>query len=393
MNNEFPHDPYRQLEWWWGEPLSRELAERIADAPARHLREFDALLLEPHGRFFRVASKPVGPLRPILSSSSVHKGHLVVEEHRFSYLAQVAPTLLYAHEVLVENPLPWSRFTSRIEATGVLSILLELKPLYDTGFVSFVEFSGMSLHPAYSHGFMSIGPEAPIEPEEASEIKALMRKVWDGRTSEEVGNLVFSLRSHVGRRFLLTANNPGQFHHMIRNDAEHVLYRLVVLRASLASIDDRGLRLQTLASLDVPSLGSDIAALVRLRQSEETFSEWRHHLGIALGGIGEIEPGASNWVQRANGIIMDELEPMREKLEATCRRSSALAALSKGAKTFALAGIGAGAGYLAGGNLETALVSAAATKATELAGDYVASLREKRTARAILDLMIKLNLD
>ena len=148
MNNEFPHDPYRQLEWWWGEPLSRELAERIADAPARHLREFDALLLETHSRFFRVASKPVGPLRPILSSSSVHKGHLV-EEHRFSYLAQVAPTLLYAHEVLVENPLPWSRFTSRIEATGVLSILLELKPLYDAGLVSFVEFSVMSLHPAY----------------------------------------------------------------------------------------------------------------------------------------------------------------------------------------------------------------------------------------------------
>jgi hypothetical protein len=130
--------------------------------------------------------------------------------------------------------------------------------------------------------------------------------------------------------------------------------------------------------------------LSRLRESGEVFAEWRDALGDALREIDHLAADDSRWAEHSNEIITEQLEPTRQRLEKVVKKSSGLATLRKGVTSFSFSGIGAVAGLGAGGSLLSTLTSAAAGKAAEFGVAYLSALKEKRDARAVLDVIVSL---
>jgi hypothetical protein len=374
-------DPFVAIEEWWGQPLDADLVERISAAPKSRIVEF--LKLYDVDEDVELPDKPPGVLRPMVRYSAYD----AFEHHsRYEYINVAAKLLLYGHEVAVENPLRMVHPGRAGELDDVLKRLSLIKPLVDSGAVKFFLFSSRTRHPAHAHSFTAFKEEWLLRPEFA-DILGLMEKCSARPRAYDYGTLTFSLRSELGAALGKSLKESGKFNHLIRNDDELITYRLALLRAAVIDPESRAIRLRPLVKLEVPGLEDRVKSIVSLRQSEETFAEWRAALKQALIEIDQLSADEADWTVQANDIVTDALESIRVRLQKTVRKSAALTAISKGGASLAFSGVGATAGYSVGGNLESSLAGAVASKVVEIGVEYVKAVKERRRGSAILDLI------
>jgi len=139
-------DPYSLITKYWGEPLDEALADRIVAAPEAHLDAFKLFLYEHQGGMAAPPALAPGHLRPVLTPSlpDLIRG-------RTSAL-DVAPLatviLLYAHEVILEDPSLFLVSDNAAERRRAAHILLQLAPLSCDGAVHFRPVASSKRHPS-----------------------------------------------------------------------------------------------------------------------------------------------------------------------------------------------------------------------------------------------------
>jgi hypothetical protein len=370
--------PYQAIQEWWGEPLGRELAKRILESPHDHIEEFVRFVSElPTAE---VPELDTGVIRPLLKSinSNIHKSSL-------SYINTALSLLLYAEEVVIEDPIPNLGYRPDLDRK-ILSCLLQAQPLADANLIKFITYSPRLYHPSRAHAFTSnlieILPELP----DGLEIAKTMAQ-FEARTQDyDLGVQIFAARSALGTSLGLAQENLKKFNVLIESAEEALLLPIGIYRATLAAADIQTTKLAKLAALNLPRLDGN--AIWAVRKSSEEFAAWRAALGSAVHDIDLISSGEQRWQAEAKGVIAAELRPMQDKINRAVKKSPALSSLRIGAVDMGYSAVGAATGALMGGSIVTGLVGAASGKSAEVVVNYLRNLRERRQGRAVLDLIV-----
>ena len=380
-----PTDPYRAIRNFWGENLHDALIDRIDTAPVDHLDEF--FIGYPDSGMSDLPVLAAGHIRPLVSAATQDR-----IEHRAPFQSVVPTLLLYAHELVIDDPLP-ETLLSRMDAgggierlSGALRFLLDVQPLFDQGLIHFRPVSSAKRHPS-AELFTRDGcktlrvllddPDSQIRAStvdlaheftdslsilgaELTGVDAVLRMV-----AEDVGMHVANERRFGGQ---------GRVNPLFRSRIEMTAYE-----AMGGHFGPRDRRLASLASLAVPDFGDATKELVRVREDSDSFADWRQALANGLDQChGGMLSEDSSVRLKTRSDFVDELAPYRDRLQAEVERSSYLRSIRVGAKQFGVGAVTGAAGFAAGGSIASALASGAAGATITTLKDHLAT---RSTAR------------
>ena len=366
-----PPDLYDTIEAWWGAEFNDELVSRMVSAPKKHQRIFAASL---SGRFdlSLLEAIPPGKLRPVFGASASGSNSAI----RTSTALRV---LLYAHEaVLSEVDLPHfdadDQFNPNQYAES-LTRFLRIRPLVLDGSIKFRPTLSMGRHPMATGGY-----EILLQRPETRALAEGLVPPGHGDVSDH--DLMITLMACFGginAACILATEGLG--HTLALSQSEETI-RDALLGQPLS--DNRHAALEKLASFAVPDMRDDIRTLVKVRQSDEQFADWRQHLSGALSNVGELSDDKGSLADAE--VVFEELSSSLAGIRRTTDKSAALQALQGGLSGLTIAGITAGTSGLMTGSPWVALVSGAAGRVADAARTYVQTIQKQRHDRLILDL-------
>ncbi|WP_328375714.1 hypothetical protein [Micromonospora zamorensis] len=387
-------NPYHSVRSFWGEELSTTLVNRIAGAPQTHIDRFAKN--EKQGGVGLLPELPTGHLRPVFSVNESDRARVPMNadpDGAFLFAAQASlVVLLYAHQVVVDNPfnLLVSNDPEVRRAAG--KWLLDVQPLFDSELVHFAPITSVKIHPSsYSTQHLELGEliwntrDQSIESWIRSQLGPAYAANEDEYTQErydQIASLVLDVLSHG--RYLRSW--PGKIHRLLRSQAEQSVLRIAMKDSAL--VDQRALQLRKLLELGLPDFAPDAKTLVSMRQDEEVFADWRHHLSRALDAVDILNPQSEDEMTVARSSVQGEMDLLRRRVESAATKSPAIQSLRAGSTSFGISAVAAGAAFAVGGSLPTALASAIVTKGLEGVMSYAKAKREQPTNRAILDLTL-----
>lgn len=304
-----------------------------------------------------------GRLRPYIPPTDPRTGSWEFTD----VIGRALNLLLYAHEVIIDDPAYWMGFESGMraseidadETTRVVSSLVGVWDLVEDGSL---HMGDMNIHPMW---------DSPLGRDEAFAL---------GFTEADF--------DHWGYQQMALEHWPGGTSPWFLSEQQSRSAENLLKWAGVVGADRRVLQVPKLAALELPSLRLHTQDLVAVRRSSDTFGEWREHLGAALSQV-ELLPESDRWQRDAHAIIVDELTPYAERVRVETKRSSALSASVIGMKQLAVAGIGTAVGGMAGGPAAATLAGlGGAGLATLVSGmsDWVKARREAGPNRAVLQL-------
>lgn len=369
-------DVINYLKEWAGDDLTIEFADRMSAAPLPQLRKlieewpFDAPGL---GGAAALSSIPVGTLRPAVSG---WRGE--------SQMVNAAlRLLLYTPSVVIESDVihPFTELRDEIdlgakeraEVRDALRRLVRLHPLITDGSL---KLSGRwrATHPSRLISYMSRLGEVPDE-------------MWTQATPEEHFSSHANLATLMAACILLVEENKATALAQTRNEevALHALF-------SGHGLDNRTTALNTLSRLPTPDFGGTASELIRLRSDSDAFLQWRELLEDALRSVAQV-PDSDAASHEASAILSDALRPGIERLEREVSRSPAATALRAGTKRLTYSAVTASTGAALGASLGQPILgtllgatSGLSGNLTQSIGEYLASRRQVRSTKAVLDI-------
>lgn len=385
--------PTRAIEEWWQDELDLRLVDRIASASHTQIHEFTDFY-DDHA-LFKLPPRPSGLLRPRVVDVAPNG----IQKPRDIGLS----LLLYAHEVVVDDPLRRVLVDSdRLDRAALRSALLrilELRPLDLAGVVHFEQstwkFLSKVRHPSRSQDLFlfedapsiyeviqewRMGDRLASIPED--ELVDYLEFGNEMRPVESAAWLVMHVLS--GAKSI----DPNLWNPFARNLLESQLLDAALRDMGAPRADKRGRSLTKLSAIDVPDLGLSVPELVKVRLSSEAFEEWRTVLRAALDQV-EMLPGDSDeWKAEAREVVSGELRPFADKLETSTARSPFLSGAQAGWRNFLLTGLGTVAGGVIGGGVMGAAIGAGTAVAAEATSGYLNALRQQRADKAVLQLAL-----
>ncbi len=357
-------DPYASIAQFWGEDLDRNLARRIVAAPEEHLDAFEDFLFDRQSGL-SVTSLDVGKLRPVLTHSLVDR---LSATSQLALATEGAGILLYAHELILDDPIGYLASDSPQERALAAETLLTLRPLFEDGSIQFVPVSSWKRHPlmlgrrkacveaiiaAANAGRLSI-PELPHDLE--------VDRVFAPRSDEE--SLGVLMASEVAAD---VAAYVAHLEHWGTN--AHPLFRSRVeaqgLAAALSGADRHPPHaLRQLASVRLPRLASHAPELVQIRRNEDSFDEWRGLILQAVSGV-EVTESEDGVLPSATATLQfaDELERATDILRRRVLKSRIMPSLVGGLQNFGISAVASLGGLFVGGNFGSAVAGGAITHA------------------------------
>jgi hypothetical protein len=257
--------------------------------------------------------------------------------------------------------------------------------------IHFFRFSMKLHHPSKSYGMTSVDPEQLKVLPDGPDLIREMNRLSDISRPYNMDLLIFQVKMALGISLVLAKDNPGRFNVLARSAEEAVLLPVGLYNAALSSSDTRNIYMARLAAMELPNL--DGKSIWSVRRSSDEFGEWRQALGVAMREISAISSDDEAWQAEARGIFESELRTVRDRLNRTTQKSSALSAARIGTINMAYSAVGALTGFTLGGNIKTALAGAASAKGTEVAVSYLRSLKARRRDKAVLDLALAFHTD
>ena len=370
--------PYQAIHEWWGEPLSRELANRISSSPDQHVRDFVRFAADY--RYAEPSKLEPGMIRPLLKTrnSNIYKTSPV------SYFNTALALLLYADEVMLEDPIHYMRAPDLMP--DVLNSLLRAQPLVDAGLINFIKYPYTLDHPSRAHAFtgnlIEVLPSLPDGIELAKEMASLEARPH----AYDLGQQIFSARTALGTSLGIAEQSPRTFSMLIESTEEALLLPIGIFRAKLLAPDVQTMKLAKLAALNLPVLdGNRIWAV---RRSSEEFAKWRTALEVAMRYIDLMSSDDPRWQFEAKQVIASELRPIQQEIDRAVKVSPALTAMKVGAIDLGYSAVGAVTGALVGGSIASGRVGAVGGKGAEVVVKYLRSLKEQREGKAVLDLVV-----
>jgi hypothetical protein len=229
-----------------------------------------------------------------------------------------------------------------------------------------------------------------FQPENLPGLEEYLGRTAVGKLSpEELQSVLMEVASIVVLTITGTRSvDPEKWHPLARTLLEASFMDDMMKLVGSSDPDVRPVALTKLAAMSVPTLSVSRRDLAIVRRSDEAFFELRQHLQQALEQIELISSADETWPKSAREIVAAELPLVVAKVERSTKKSPALSAARTGTRNFGVAGLGAVAGAVAGGNLPSAAVGAGMSKGAEAVGDYISALRRRRSDRALLQLAL-----
>jgi hypothetical protein len=290
---------YTESEWILGQSLSDALTGHFSGDGVFEVADAVLADLSP-------PELPSGRLRPPVS----------VPGTPFSIeLARALKLLLYAHEVVMEPPaaLRGDPFAGLASAFRYLAAI---RPLVENGAIVLGDAS-----------------------RQLGSSQSLLESIADTIAAIGPGGMKTEDRSEWEAQIFMLAAWPGRITPLLRNDVQREAVERLLSEFLSRAADRRALQLPKLAAIELPDLSLHVSDIVTVRNTNEVFADWRHHLGDALAEV-ELLTDSDAWQQEARAIISDELRPYSDRLRAEVKRSTALSAAVTGVRTLAIASIG-----------------------------------------------------
>ena len=376
-------DPYSAISDFWGESLSLDLIQRIGAAPSEHLDAFRSHLIIYRRGMSKLPNLPRGHLRPVLTFSTAD----VLQGRREEDLGGLALViLLYAHEIVMQDVTGLLCSLDPVLRRRVGKWLLKIHPLYEQGVIHFRPVTSAKRHPSSGRGM----PE--------SQLPDMRQVVQDNLGFSDTIDpdlrdaLAYSFFKDVTVFFRFNQSWPEKVNQLLRTEVEYAMLQ-ILLNRTFPNIDLREVALRRLTQMAVPGFSVDIDSLIAVRRSERLFADWRDGLAESLSRIGPVEPGDDESARAASAIVYGEMEAFNDRLQVQVQKSPALRALKSGTARFGVAALAAGAGFLAGGSVPSALAAAAASHGIDSAVRYLAIRKEQVQGRAINDLVMSFSGD
>lgn len=387
---------YEAIRSFWGEELTEVSLQRIVDAPYAHIREFRSHWLHSQSGIPGLPELPPGHLRPVVSAHTVDCERVRSRNRWGDELAAVRAALvvlLYAHQVVIDDISSYLISGDPEDRRAAGKLLISIRPLFDAGLVHFAPVTSIKHHPgSYHRNHHDLC--AAVLSQKDPYVEAFVRKrlkpdlvegddLYDNERYHEIDELVLDTLSY-DRYF---HSWPNKIHRILRCRAEESILRMAL--GHLPTPDDhRTVQLRKLMEIAVPNFAPNAASLVSMRRNDESFGEWRQHLGFAVDKITVSDPSDHDELKQARMVINAEMEPLRHRLEKDARKSAALHALRSGSVGFGISAMAASAALLAGGSLPSALTSAGVSKGLESLAAYVKAKKDQQKSRSILDLTL-----
>jgi hypothetical protein len=435
-------NPYAFIREWWGEELSDELVLRAKAGPREHLHAFlydwETASMASENLFRSDLALPplrAGALRPLVRGYGIKTVSLALSMS------------LYCHEVILENPLndfqssysdksvsefmrkrigqdkkALNQGLSKSGATlgvganrerdkeaiiGAFHDLLILKPLVKAGiihlrsmpnyadlgeFFDWIRSDDQTAQILFESAGRSVGfewqgspPGEPIDqdPFKSGELLSVDLAGF-GFTSHPVDSGGYL---DAAWSLILYTRSEGHVQLTINDSAMADRIRNALSRIGDVDDDLRGITMRKLLALSVPLLQRRIPDLISIRASEEVFADWRRSLTLALAQVADIQSGDTQaWNRQASAIVHAELEPFRQAFQDIAKTSPALRALQSGLASLGIEAIGASAGAAVEGGASGAFTGLVAGKAAHTLVSYLKTLKEHRSAKAVLDV-------
>jgi hypothetical protein len=389
---EMKKDPgtiYRDLETWWGEKLNDDLINRMSNAPLKHQQQF----VEYFQKSLRKNLSTIPELQPkILRPMIGANAEQNFDERRLAGLR----LLLYAHEIVVDVLDYLNMVTPKygVEAEGdhsfvaVVKRLAQIRPLVEDGSIRFVNttpmlgttsFDRLLESPAVSDHFNAV--MAPLE--SFAKLRGLN---WSKKHLKVAIYTGYCMGIHAG--CVLAEEHLA--HALARSPLEDAIMRAYLQRPVTSKYHTV---LQKLAALNVPTLTSNLDTLVRLRQSDPDFADWRTRLGEAISYVEDLREDEAS-LKEASDIVYGQLSDGLSQVEKAVKKSPVLQAVKGGVTGLAITGISAattaGATALMSGNIGVGLAAGVAGGVAGKISDsglaYVKALEARRQGRLILDV-------
>lgn len=367
---------FAHIEELCGEELTVECVQRFAQTTP--LVELSAhadgcVDLKPLYRPGHLGLAPRGEVRPVWGEALGPRG---------IYDAIAPRLLLYVDSVIetshrlepfnvagMEGAFESEEYVRR-QVSESLEWLVRMRPLIEDGSVLFTsKFRGMAIRSLFDPRFL----EPPVR----------------GRPSS-IESVEYQLSGNIA-----VAEESSGTPLALTRDEERVYASML----SGHSIDGDVSKMTTLARVPVPEFRGDIGALVKMRQEEDAFTEWRGHLKSALSRVESI-PQSPQGVREAADVITTEMTRSAHAIGKAVRKSPFMAGLQTGQKGLGLTALGAVTGAMVTSAIAPAsavgpFVGAAAgaasgiTKSAAEAGmAYFAAARARNRERAVLNVML-----
>ena len=226
---------------------------------------------------------------------------------------------------------------------------------------------------------MAEGLALQARPEARASAEGLVLRGYVDESDRYLMGILAACFGGISAACMLATERRG---HTIALSQPEETIRDALIRQPLS--DNRHATLEKLGSFAVPDMRDDISTLVKVRQSDEQFADWRQHLSGALSNVGILSDDEGSLASAA--VVFEELSSSLAGLRKTTEKSATLQALQGGLSGLTITGITAGVSGLMTGSPWVALVSGAAGKVADAARTYVQTIQEQRHDRLILDL-------
>lgn len=374
---------YAALDDYFGERFDDSVVARLrAPIPKDQLEAFsdfyldrfdkDSIKRDEQGRSDRSGSL----LRPLWRSPFTFKGNSwtpTIADVRFRNLVTVSSSV-----VVDARMNPYSRYLSQDEHRraewfgsirrpidwfnphfGLLSRLIDLasfRELFEIGAIEVFDSGDWSL-------FDQSLAHPPRRSDHDDDDPRLGLQLWEALLNSEAGN--------------------GSVHLMDEEEREYISSPFASGEPGL--VPTQAPRLLDLAELNPPSFASiEVPEIVALRRSSEAYAEWRNALSTVHTSLMSLDEGEES---EARLIVADMLQPRINALVAEVKSSSLRERIKSSTRTLSFSAIGAGAGVVAGGNPASAITGAAVTGFVGAFYEYLASLKDRRSGKALLTHM------
>jgi hypothetical protein len=383
--------PIDLIEQIWSGTLDWSLADQISKSPTRLLQDFAD---QYNGLILLSRAPELGPgiLRPEI------RWTLMDELRRREYRSPIESgldLLLYTHEILVDDPLDVGYLSSdsveelRPYISRAVHSLALVRPLVKDGSMRFALLA-RARHPSYT-GDAPGGLDLMVNQlQQDVTLSADVERI-SLRYGVDEAEVYQILALDVFPSIKLLRHWPKQFTPLMHGNAELQTMRTLVDTSVHKLSDGRMETLSKLANLTIPQLKGAVNQLVKMRQSEDVFAEWRAALHDAMRDVQEISENDGEWQSHARAILRDGLEPVRARASAGIRKSKFLSQATTGVRTLTFSGLGAAVGAAAAhGSAVGGFAGAAVAKSADIVWGAISALRERHQNKAVLDLIVSL---
>ncbi|EHB46418.1 hypothetical protein [Mycolicibacterium vinylchloridicum] len=376
------------VEEWWGDDLSAETIDRIAEAPIEHWVAFGEQYSSQR-RSGMAARTGLAGAAAVYCSLDSNPDELYDPTLIPLGADRVRAIALFAKDVVVNDPLanvvrgflstsksPFGEPPSRTSIKQALQAIRGLAPLENARAVSFVDVRGDTDGATALADLFQLADELSLD-------RLDWRWCSDPRAVRGSASGVLAGMNILADLAAARCAAPeGSV--FIGTPLERSVLELLVSLGSQRVIAPRAAALSDLATLAVPILIPNATDVATVRAADE-YADFRRDLSHALSVVGDLPSEDEAWLYTARAMLIEELGPGRDRLAKAVKKSRALSELPRATATLSISALGAAVGTLAGSMPLPAFAAAAVTGVGASLSSFLSVRRGVREKKAVLE--------